>query len=228
MKTFYLLIIAFGISFSACRVKEGEAGQPGEGALNKQGSISGVLHYKMYNGNESETDSVIAPFSYEYFSSLQDNTLFYDKEDNYYEVTITRRESKESNSNVYIYFYGNLESLAHQPEAPDEIYVGFNATREVQLTNPSRKALFVFDSESWYDENDGENTGALKKITNFKLDTLGNLSFNYELIVPYNAISYNYRVDDDSAVVKGQVSVKLERSYYQNNNLKSAAAKSIQ
>lgn len=181
MKTFYLLLIASVISFTACRTKDGEPGPAGESSLMKQGSISGTIAYTDDNGNDATTS-----FNYQYYESLEDNQFSYEGGSlSYYNVNFQRRDLKDNNN------YFNFECTGN----------GSDDIENLPANNYVNFSLFTLINNELYEFRASYNSFA---ITNLSLDpTTGRLLFDYSGNVYYDG--------DNTATVTGRVDVILNR-----------------
>ena len=214
MKKFIILLMSLSLlTMYSCRVKEGEAGLPGESALNKNGSVTGTVYYKMPNG----IDTAIVPFTFEYYPSAQDNEFYYDSTNTQtYSVDLFRREAKEENSyfSINIPFGADLDALKG-PAEPSQMYIYFSITENIN------GKIFTFSNNSNYFTTTTDQTQSRYTISNFSLNTTtGRLQYDFEVFIKSNDIESKYQVDNvTDARVKGKVDVTLNRSGYYVNNL---------
>lgn len=183
MKTFYLLLIASVICFTACRTKEGEPGPAGESFLNKQGSVSGTITYTDDDGNDATTS-----FNYQYYESLYDGRFYYEDNEGEidYGVDVTRRDLRDENNTFN--FKVERNEFAGIDDAP-------------HLTS-MESSFFVVINNELVEFHSGWAYGT--EITNFTLDPLtGRATFDFSGTVDKNG---------EDATITGRVDVILNRT----------------
>lgn len=185
MKSFYLILLASVISFTACRTKEGEPGPAGESSLNKQGSVTGTITYTDNNGDDASTS-----FNYQYYESLNDNKFYFEDGTNlYYDLNFERRDLKDSRNyfDIEVSGYGMNGVL----DDPTNAYLGFSyftvinnelyafyGSENVDITNVSLdettgRLIFDFTGDASLDGNSGTVTGRVDVILNRSRTSFG-------------------------------------------------------
>jgi hypothetical protein len=200
MKSLYILFLTLAVSAVSCRTKNGEPGPAGGDALNKQGSISGTLRTTNSSG-----DSVVFPFQFNYYESLDENS-YSEYKVSYYTFDFKRRDLKNS-SNYFIMKGGPIIKMS----TPTSLTVDFSL-EELQSNN----TYFSFTDQTCAAscvESVGFGPFTPTAVTpviaysNYSFDfATGRLFFNFKLSYPSANNSFGR-----PAIVQGNVDVILNQ-----------------
>ncbi len=200
MKLFYLLVFAILMSVTSCRTKDGEPGPAGGDALNKQGAISGTLRT-----TNSLGDSVVFPFQFNYYESLDENS-YSEYKVSLYTFDFKRRSLKNA-SNYFIMSGGPITKMT----TPTNLTVDFSL-EELNANN----TYFSFTDRTCATNcvetvNFGPFTPTavtpVIAYSNYSFDfATGHLFFNFKLTYPSVNNSFNR-----AAIVQGTVDVVLNQ-----------------
>jgi len=202
MKTFYLLLLALSVCAVSCRTKEGAPGPAGADAdgLNKQGSISGTLRT-----TNSLGDSVVFPFQFNYYESLDENS-YSEYKVSLFTFDFKRRSLKNAN-NYFIMSGGPIAKTA----TPTNLTVDFSL-EELNANN----TYFSFTDRTcstdcfetvYFGPYTATAVTPVIAYSNYSFDfATGHLFFNFKLTYPSANNSFN-----KASVVQGTVDVILNQ-----------------